>query len=80
MWFRPGMDPVPFGDPKNPLGTRWIAWFTPEGKKSSLGFHGTNEPQSMGGAVSEGCIRMRNHEVEVLFEILPRGSRILVRP
>ena len=80
MWFRPGMDPVPFSDPKNPLGTRWIAWLTPAGKKSSLGFHGTNEPQSMGDAVSEGCIRMRNAEVEVLFEILPRGSRIIVRP
>ncbi len=80
MWFRPGKDPVPFGDPKNPLGTRWIAWMTPAGKKSSLGFHGTNEPESMGGAVSEGCIRMRNEEVEVLFEILPRDTRIMVRP
>lgn len=80
MWFRPGMDPVPFGDPNNPLGTRWIAWLTPAGKKSSLGFHGTNAPSSMGGAVSEGCIRMRNHEVEVLFEILPRDSKIYVRP
>lgn len=80
MWFRPGKDPVPFGDAKNPLGTRWIAWLTPAGKKSSLGFHGTNEPSSMGGAVSEGCIRMLNNEVEVLFEILPRDSSILVRP
>jgi hypothetical protein len=24
MWFRPGHDPVPYGDPQNPLGTRWI--------------------------------------------------------
>ena len=80
MWFRPGKDPVPFGDPENPLGTRWVAWMTPDGKKSSLGFHGTNEPESMGRAVSEGCIRMRNREVEVLFEVLPRDSRVIVRP
>lgn len=80
MWFRPGEAPVPFGDPLNPLGTRWIAWFSPDGKKTSLGFHGTNEPQSMGKMVSEGCVRMRNHEVETLFEILPRDSTVVVRP
>ena len=80
MWFRPGEAPVPFGDPQNPLGTRWIAWFSPDGKKTSLGFHGTNEPESMGKMVSEGCVRMRNNDVEVLFEVVPRDSTVIVRP
>ena len=80
MWFRPGQPPVPYGDPKNPLGTRWISWLTPDGRESSLGFHGTNEPDSMGKAVSEGCVRMRNEQVEELFEIVPVGTPIDVRP
>jgi hypothetical protein len=79
-WFRPGHDPVPFGDPENPLGTRWIAWVLPNGTNSSLGFHGTNDPAGVGGAVSQGCIRMRNEDVEELFEILPRGTSVEVLP
>lgn len=75
-WFQPGQPPVPFGDPRNPLGTRWIAWQGSE----SLGFHGTWEPQTIGTEASEGCIRMRNEDVEELFEILPKGAPIEVRP
>ena len=75
MWFRQG-DPVPFGEPENPLGTRWIAWTGSNG----LGFHGTWEPEKIGQAVSDGCIRMRNADVELLFEVLPRASRIVVLP
>ncbi len=80
MWFPPGRDPVPFGDPANPLGTRWIAWLNPDGSTSRLGFHGTNDPESIGQDRSEGCIRMRNPDVEELFEILPKGAAITVRP
>ena len=75
MWFRQG-DPVPFGDPENPLGTRWIAWKGSNG----LGFHGTWEPEKIGQAASDGCIRMKNEDVEMLFEVLPRDARIVVLP
>jgi hypothetical protein len=80
MWFRAGHAPVPFGDPENPLGTRWIAWMLLDGKKSSLGFHGTSEPTSIGEDQSQGCVRMRKAAIEELYEILPRGAVILVRP
>jgi hypothetical protein len=80
MWFRPGKQPVPYGDPENPLGTRWIAWLRADGTTSGLGFHGTNEPASVGKELSQGCIRMLNQDVEELFEILPRGARIDVKP
>jgi hypothetical protein len=76
MWFRKGEANVPFGDPENPLGTRWIAWNGSNG----LGFHGTWEPEKIGQAASDGCIRMKNEDVEVLFEVLPRGSHIVVLP
>ena len=79
MWFRPGAAPVPYGDPANPLGTRWIEWMDDRGRSSGYGFHGTNEPQSIGGNGSQGCIRMRDADVEELFEILPKGAKIEVR-
>jgi len=79
MWFPgPGMDPVPFGHPDNPLGTHWIGW-DEEGVKTSLGFHGTEEADTMGQAVSAGCIRMRNEYVAELYRVIPKGSRIQVR-
>lgn len=79
MWFQAGREPVPFGDPENPLGTRWLAW-NENGKGTSLGFHGTNDPDGVGGRVSQGCVRMRNEDVEVLYEILPRDAEVVVRP
>ena len=79
MWSPVGRAPVPYGDPENPLGTRWLAWFD-EGRNTSLGFHGTNDPSGVGRAVSDGCVRMRNEDVELLYEILPRDARVLVRP
>lgn len=79
-WFRPGHDPVPYGDPQNALGTRWIEWVTPDGKSTGLGFHGTNEPDSIGRDASQGCIRMRNADVERLYEILPKGAEVRVQP
>ena len=78
-WFRPGGAPVPFGNPENPLGTRWLSWRL-NGVESHLGFHGTTDPSSVGGAVSSGCIRLRNEDVEELFEILPERADVLVQP
>ena len=80
MWFRPGGKPVPYGDPENPLGTRWIAWRSPDGSSSGFGFHGTKEPDSIGQDQSQGCVRMLNRDVEELFEILPKDAAILVQP
>ena len=74
-----GVDPVPYGHPDNPLGTRWIGWYR-GGEKSSYAFHGTSDPSGMGKRVSQGCIRMRNEDVEELDDLLPLGSRVLVRP
>jgi len=80
MWFRPGGKPVPFGDPENPLGTRWIAWRLPDGSSSGFGFHGTKDPESVGQDQSQGCVRMLNRDVEELFEVLPKDAAILVEP
>ena len=79
-WPR-GKEMVPFGSPDNPLGTRWMGWrFPGQEDDTSYGYHGTSEPESIGKAESEGCVRLLNADVEYLFEILPMGATNRVRP
>jgi len=68
-WYQPGKV-VPAG-PANPLGTRWMGL----GYKG-YGIHGTNRPKSIGKAASHGCIRMRNQDVEDLFERVEVGDPV----
>jgi lipoprotein-anchoring transpeptidase ErfK/SrfK len=66
------------GDPKNPLGTRWIG-FDAEGTNGRIyGLHGTNQPESIGHYVSQGCIRLQNEAIESLYESIPLGTKILI--
>jgi len=53
----------------NPLGTRWIGL-----SEKGYGIHGTDQPGSIGRAASYGCIRLRNHDVERLFERVRTGD------
>lgn len=62
----------------NPLGTRWIGVWS-DGK-TQIGFHGTNRPQSIGKAVSHGCIRMHNKDVVALFEQVKIGTLVQIVP
>ena len=68
-WYQPGKMVGP--GPANPLGTRWMGL----GYKG-YGIHGTNMPNSIGKAASHGCIRMRNHDVEELFELVQIGDPV----
>ena len=53
----------------NPVGTRWIGL-----SAKGFGIHGTANPGSIGYAKSHGCIRLRNHDVERLFERVRPGD------
>jgi lipoprotein-anchoring transpeptidase ErfK/SrfK len=53
----------------NPVGTRWIGL-----SAKGYGIHGTNNPGSIGRAKSHGCIRLRNDDVERLFERVRAGD------
>jgi lipoprotein-anchoring transpeptidase ErfK/SrfK len=55
----------------NPLGTRWIGL-----DRKGYGIHGTNQPASIGQKVSHGCIRLRNRDVEELFDMVSIGDRV----
>jgi L,D-transpeptidase ErfK/SrfK len=68
---------IPGGDPDNPLGRRWIGFWT-DGKHWA-GFHGTNSISSIGTAASHGCVRMFEKDIEEMFEIVPLGTPVVVR-
>ncbi|WP_110111250.1 L,D-transpeptidase [Bacillus sp. CGMCC 1.16541] len=66
------------GSPENPLGTRWIGFDARETDGRIYGIHGTNQPDSIGKFISNGCIRMQKEHVEVLYEKVPIGTRVLI--
>ena len=67
------------GGPSNPLGARALYLYK-GGRDTLYRIHGTNEPQSIGRAVSSGCIRMLNADVIDLYDRVPIGTRVVVLP
>ncbi len=71
--YRNGMP----GGPNNPLGARALYLYR-SGGDTMFRIHGTNQPQSIGLAMSSGCIRMLNHDIIDLYERVPSGTRVVV--
>lgn len=72
VWIKPGDGPqvrIESG-PENPLGYRWIEF------DGLYGIHGTNRPESIGGYVSNGCVRMREEDVEALYDQISIGTPV----
>lgn len=69
------------GDPKNPLGDRWLGLeVTLNGKTSfAYGIHGNNNEKSIGKYVSAGCIRMHNKEVRWLYDQIKTSTPVLIQ-
>lgn len=65
------------GGPENPLGARALYLFS-NGEDTLYRIHGTNEPESIGKAMSSGCIRMLNQDIEELFLRVEIGTRVIV--
>ncbi|HEY4272932.1 MAG TPA: L,D-transpeptidase [Candidatus Udaeobacter sp.] len=59
--------------PRNPVGVMWIAL-----NKKGIGIHGTNEPDSIGRAVSHGCIRLANWDVVRLATKIKAGDNVSI--
>jgi L,D-transpeptidase ErfK/SrfK len=75
-WTNPFTGEVAPPGPDNPLGERWIAFWT-DGK-NFVGFHGTPNPESVGRAASHGCVRMFNADIRKLFEMVKVGTPVIV--
>jgi lipoprotein-anchoring transpeptidase ErfK/SrfK len=65
------------GGPGNPLGARALYLFK-DGQDTYYRIHGTNQPDSIGKAVSAGCIRMLNNDVIDLYERVRQGAKVVV--
>ena len=65
---------VPGGSPHNPMGA---AAMTLSGG-GEYAIHGTNNPSSVGGFVSHGCIRMYNRDIMDLYRRVGFGTRVVV--
>jgi lipoprotein-anchoring transpeptidase ErfK/SrfK len=64
---------IPADSPHNPMGA---AAMTLHGGEYAI--HGTNQPSSIGGFVSYGCIRMYNQDIVDLFDRVGLGTRVVV--
>lgn len=62
------------GHPKNPLGSRWMGI-----NKPHYGLHGTKSPDVIRARASEGCVRLRNRDIEKLYRHVPRGTNVVIK-
>lgn len=79
-WWDKG-ELIPFGDPGNILGTRWLG-FERSGAGRGIGLHGSRLVEGawegVGERASNGCVRMRNPDVEELFDFVPIGTEVVI--
>ena len=75
VWFRNGGAPIPSESPENELGSRWMGFDT----DPHYGIHGTLHPESIGQQVTAGCVRLKNSDVEELFDIVPVGTEVAIQ-
>lgn len=73
-WRRSEDSPaIPGGSPRNPMGVAVLGL-----NRGNYAIHGTNDPSSIGGFVSHGCIRMYNEDVSDLYRRTPLGTDVYV--
>ncbi|MBP2645826.1 MAG: ErfK/YbiS/YcfS/YnhG family protein [Firmicutes bacterium] len=59
--------------PGGPFGAMWLGLSV-----DHYGIHGTNNPASIGGYVSHGCIRLHNQDVLALANLVPLGTKVVI--
>ncbi|MCA9129228.1 MAG: L,D-transpeptidase [Planctomycetales bacterium] len=77
---QPELEEWRFGMPpslENPLGARALYIFQ-DGRDTLYRLHGTSQPESIGHAVSSGCVRLLHHDVIDLYNRVPDKSPIVV--
>lgn len=71
-WFKTGAVVAP-DSPENELGTRWMGI-----DEKGYGIHGTIHLDEMGMQVTQGCVRMKNSEIDELYAIVPVGTEVVI--
>lgn len=77
-WTNPFTGEVMPPGPENPLGERWISFWT-DGQ-NEIGFHGTPNRDSIGQATSHGCVRLYNEHIRELYPLVNPGTLVTVLP
>ena len=81
-WYLPDGRIYKYGEPENQLGDYFLKLAsvnTPGRPLQGYGIHGTKDETTVGRSLSNGCVRMRNAEVEVLYYLVPVGSRVVIQ-
>lgn len=78
VWEHPWTGELILEGPNNPLGSRWIGFWTDD--VNFIGFHGTPKEELVGQAVSHGCVRMRNQDIIALYDQVSIGTSVKVEP
>ncbi|MGL4372975.1 MAG: L,D-transpeptidase [Turicibacter sp.] len=60
-------------NPGGPFGAKWLGINSP-----GIGIHGTNNPSSIGRAVSNGCIRLYIHDIIELYNLIDIGTEVII--
>jgi len=69
---------IPGGDPRNPLGDRWLGLKVGSTNGTTYAIHGNNNEDSIGKYVSAGCIRMHNDEIHWLFDEINKETSVII--
>jgi glucan-binding YG repeat protein len=69
---------IPGGDPRNPLGDRWLGLEARGTYGTTYAIHGNNNKNSIGKYVSSGCVRMHNDEIRWLFDQIPLYTEVVI--
>ncbi|HEY9735953.1 MAG TPA: L,D-transpeptidase [Trichocoleus sp.] len=78
VWLHPITDEPVGPGPDNPLGSRWIGFWN-DGR-NHVGLHGTNQEELIGEAVSHGCVRMKDADIQQLYSYVSLGTPVQVVP
>ena len=82
-WYTPDGRIYRYGDSENQLGDYFLKLATPGKPDKPLlgyGIHGTADENSVGKNWSNGCVRMRNRDVELLYYLVPSGTPVTIVP
>lgn len=69
---------IPGGDPRNPLGDRWLGIHARGTYGTTYAIHGNNNPDSIGKYVSAGCVRMHNSDIHWLFDRVKLYTDVII--
>ncbi|WP_410513818.1 L,D-transpeptidase family protein [Paenibacillus sp. BR2-3] len=69
---------IPGGDPRNPLGDRWLGLEVNGTYGTTYAIHGNSNENSIGKYVSSGCIRMHNEDIHWLFPRVQKNTMVVI--